>query len=99
MFLIREVLSCKPGKVGEMVKKFKALSAVMKRMNIKPFRIFTDVSGERFWTLVAETEAETLDDFFAMEGRVMGDEEARKAMSGYHDLVERGRREIYKIEA
>jgi len=99
MYLIREVMNCKPGKVGEMVKKFKVLSVVMIRMKYKPFRVFTDVSGEQFWTLVAESEANTLDEFLAMESRVMGDEEARKAMTGYHDLVERGRREIYKIEA
>jgi hypothetical protein len=28
MFMVREVLSCKPGKVGELVKKFKALNEV-----------------------------------------------------------------------
>ncbi len=99
MYLIREVMNCKPGKVGEMKKKFKAISTVMTRMNYKPFRIFTDVSGEQFWTLVAESEAKTFDDFLAMENKVMGDPEAQKAMAGYHELVERGRREIYKIEA
>jgi hypothetical protein len=81
-----------------MVDKFKGVSGVMKRMGFKPFRIFTDVSGERFWTVVGETEVESLNDFLQMEEKVMADEEARKAMSGYHDLVEKGRREIYRVE-
>lgn len=98
MYLIREVLNCRPGKVGELLKKFKPLNAVMVRMGVKPFRLFTDVSGERFWTLVLETEVESLGAFADMESSVMADPEAQQAMSGYHDLVVRGRREIYKIE-
>lgn len=98
MFVVREIMHCKPGKVGEMVKKFKGLSAVMKQMGFKPFRLMTDVSGERFWTVVAEMEVDSLDAFGQMEEKVMGNEEARKLMSGYHDLVADGRREIYKAE-
>jgi hypothetical protein len=97
MYLVREVVNCRPGKVGEMIKKFKSLSAVRKRLGIKPYRLFTDVSGEKFWTAFAETEVESLDEFFEMEKRVMADGEAREAMAGYHELVEKGRREIYKI--
>jgi len=28
----------------------------------------------------------------------MSDESVRNAMAGYHELVERGRREIYRVE-
>ena len=51
MFLVREVLNCRPGNVAEMVKRFETISRVMERMDLKPFRLLTDVSGERFWTL------------------------------------------------
>jgi hypothetical protein len=64
---IREVVHCKPGKVGQMVEKFKSIAAVMRDMGHQPFRLLTDVSGEPFWTLVAETSVEKIDDFFAME--------------------------------
>jgi hypothetical protein len=97
MYVIREVVSCKPGKVGQMVEKFKAISAVMRDMGAQPFRLLTDVTGEPFWTLVAEAEVEAIDDFFAMEQKLMAHEGLRKAMSGYHDLVESGRREIYRV--
>jgi hypothetical protein len=99
MYVVREVMQCKPGKVREMVNKFKSLSGVMQAMGVTPFRLLTDVSGEPFWTVVAEMEVERIDDFVAMEGKVMANEDARRAMAGYHDLVERGRREIYKKES
>ena len=31
-----------------------------KKMGITPFRLYTDVSGERFWTVVAELEVDIL---------------------------------------
>lgn len=99
MYLVREVLTCKPGKVGELVKKFKALGEVMASMDIEPFDIYTDVAAEQFWTLVLEHRYETLDDIPKLEGEVMADERAQAAMAGYHDLVRSGRREIYKVEA
>ena len=99
MFMVREVLSCKPGKVGELAKKFKALGAVMQSMDLEPFRVYTDVSGEPFWTLVLQREYDSLDEIPAIEGKVMSDERAQSAMAGYHDLVVGGRREIYKVEA
>lgn len=99
MYLVREVLSCKPGKVGELVKKFKALGEVMESMDIEPFRIYTDLVAEQFWTLVLEHQYESLDDAPALEAKVMADERAQAAMAGYHDLVRSGRREIFRVEA
>jgi len=98
MFLVREVMHCRPGKVRELVKKFQVLGEVMKEMGVEPFRIYTDVAAERFWTLVLESEYQTLDDIQAVEAKVLGDERGKAAMAGYHDLVVEGRREIYKVE-
>jgi hypothetical protein len=39
-----------------------------------------------------------VDDFFVTEQQLMANETLRKAMADYHDLVESGRREIYRIE-
>jgi hypothetical protein len=98
MYVIRDVMNCKPGKVGELVKKFAALNPVMIRLGYKPARIMTDVSGEPFWTAVFELEAPTLDAFRDMEDKVMADKEAQSAFFGYHELVVSGRREIFKLE-
>ena len=98
MYMVREVMHCKPGKVRELVKKFLALSAFTKKAGYSGLRVYTDVSAERYWTLVAEMEAESLGAFAEMEEAVMAKEEAQAIMAGYHDLVESGRREIYKLE-
>ena len=98
MFMVREVLNCKPGKVGALAKKFKELGEVMRDLSLEPFRIYTDVAAT-FWTLVLEREYESLDEILEVEARVMSDERAGPVMSGYHELVVEGRREIYRVEA
>ena len=99
MYVIREVLHCKPGKVRPMVEKFRSISAALKEMGQEPLRLLTDVSAEPFWTLVAEAKVERIDDFFAFEQRLMANESLRRTMADYHDLVESGRREILRIES
>jgi hypothetical protein len=99
MYVIREVLHCKPGKVREMADKFRSLSATMKDMGHEPLRLLTDVTGEPFWTVVAEATVERIEDFFTMEQTLMANETLRKTMADYHELVESGRREIYRIES
>ena len=98
MYVIREVLHCKPGKVRQMTDKFRAISKALDSLGQKPLRLLTDVSGEPFWTIVAEATVDKVEDFFAMEERLMMDSTVRVAMTDYHDLVESGRREIYRVE-
>ena len=58
MYVIREVLNCKPGKVRQMVEKFRSISTVLKEMGQEPLRVLTDVTGEPYWTIVAEARVE-----------------------------------------
>jgi hypothetical protein len=99
MYVIREVLHCKPGKVRQMVEKFKVISHALSEMGHEPMRLLTDVTGEPFWTIVAEANVEKVDDFFAVEQKLMANESLRETMADYHDLVESGRREIYRVES
>ena len=99
MYLIREIVNCKPGKVRQMVEKFRNISTVLKEMGQEPLRVLTDVTGEPYWTVVSEIRVEKIDDFFAMEQKLMTNETLRKTMADYHELVDRGRREIYRIES
>jgi hypothetical protein len=98
MYVIREVLHCKPGKVRQMVDKFRAISTALTELGHEPLRLLTDVTGEPFWTIVAEARVPKVDDFFATEQQLMANDALRKTMADYHDLVESGRREIYRIE-
>jgi hypothetical protein len=97
MLMVREIMYCKPGKVRPMVEKFLAMSAVMERKGLGKIRVMTDVSADRYWTIVAEIEVESLDKFLAMDSSPEM-KEIEPLMKGYHDLVDHGRREIYKIE-
>jgi hypothetical protein len=99
MYVVREIMHCKPGKVRPMVEKFKAMSAIMEKLGLRTFRILTDVSGPPYWTVIAELEVESLREFFEMDDQAFADAGAGEVMAGYHDLVDHGRREIYKLEA
>jgi hypothetical protein len=99
MYVIREVLNCKPGRVRQMVEKFRQISMVLTEMGHEPMRLLTDVTGEPYWTVIAEAKVETIDGFFAMEQTLMTNESLQKTMADYHDLVASGRREIYRIES
>jgi hypothetical protein len=98
MYIVRDIMQCKPGQVREMVKKFKSLNELAPKVGMKTCRILTDVAGESFWTIVGEFEVETIDSFFEMMNKTFANAEAGKIMAGYHEMVQGGRREIYKIE-
>jgi hypothetical protein len=102
MLLVREIMHCKPGKVRPLVGKFLAMSKLMEKQGMGKMRVMTDFCAERYWTIVSEMEVADLKSFEAMfEGQGQNEidmKEFEKIMEGYHDLVEDGRREIFKIE-
>jgi hypothetical protein len=102
MYLVREIMYCKPGKVRTLLEKFKAMSKLSEKVGMPKMRIMTDFAAERYWTLVSEMEVSTLQSFEEMMANPQGSAEDmkqfEKLMEGYHDLVDYGKREIYKIE-
>ena len=98
MLLIREVMHCKPGKVRPLVEKFLAMAKFGEQKGWGKMRVMTDVSAERYWTVVSEMQVESLDTFTEMVRKSMENKDFQEAMKGYHDLVDHGRREIYTIE-
>jgi hypothetical protein len=103
MLLIREVMYCKPGKVRPMVEKFLAMAKLSEKAGQGKMRVMTDFCAERYWTIVSEFEVPSMQAFEEMmqgQGQSAEDTKQMEAlMKGYHDLVEFGRREIYKIES
>ena len=102
MYLIREIMYCKPGKVRALVEKFTAMNKLSERVGMPKMRIMTDFCAERYWTIVSEMEVTDLNAFEQMMSNPAGSAEDMKEfeniMKGYHDLVDHGKREIYKIE-
>ncbi len=99
MYVIRDIMHCKPGQVKPMVEKFKQLSAALQKTGNKPFRIMTDVVAEKYWTVIAEAETDSVDAYAQMASKSMSDPAMQQIMQDYHSLIESGRREIFKIEA
>ena len=102
MLLVREIMYCKPGKVRPMVEKFLAMAKLSAKVGMPKMRVMTDFCAERYWMLVAEMEVASMDEFERMMqgGGQSGPDmtELENIMKGYHDLVDHGRREVYKIE-
>ena len=102
MYLIREVMYCKPGKVSAMKEKFLAMSKLSEKLKMPRMRVMTDFCAEQYWTIVAEMEVPDLGTFEKMMANPQGSDadmkQMEELMKGYHDLVDHGKREIYKIE-
>jgi hypothetical protein len=103
MYLVRDIMYCKPGQVRPMAQKFMAMARLGEKLGMPKMRILTDFSAERYWTVVAEMEVPSLQAYEEMMANPRGSEEDRKEfediMKGYHELVDYGKREIYRIES
>jgi len=103
MYVVREIMYCKPGKVRAMVEKFVTMSKLGEKVGMPRMRVMTDFAAERYWTVVAEMEVPDLPTFERMmssppAGSADDMKQMEELMKGYHDLVDYGKREIYKIE-
>jgi len=102
MLRIREIMYCKPGKVRPLVEKFLAMQKIGEKIGMPKMRIMTDFCAEQYWTVVSEMDVNNMAEFEKFMGSPQGSPEDLKKleeiMKGYHDLVERGKREIYKLE-
>jgi hypothetical protein len=98
MFLVRDIMYCKPGQAKAMAKKFLALDKLLRQQGLGSMKVMTDVCAERYWTVVCESEVESIEKHAEMARKSMENKEFQEAMKDYHDHVVEGRREIYQIE-
>jgi hypothetical protein len=102
MYVVREIMYCKPGKVRPMVEKFLAMNKLAKKVGMPAMRVMTDFASEQYWMVVAEMEFASLQEFEKMMSSPQGSAKDMKAMEklmqGYHELVDHGKREIFKLE-
>ena len=96
------VICRREGKVRPLLEKFQAMNRIMANAGQGNMRLMTDFSGERYWTLVAEFETPGMAEFEKMmQGDGMSEadtKEFERLMEGYHDLIDSGHREIYRLE-
>src|SRR5437016_12134362 len=83
MFLVREIMFCKPGKVRPLVEKFLAMNRIGAKSGMPKMRVMTDFCAERYWMLVAEMEVESMEEFEQMTKG--GGSGARGGRNGEHN--------------
>jgi hypothetical protein len=98
MYMSRDVFHCKPGKAKDLVARFKKFSDILVTMGYSPGRILTDLSGEKYWTVVLEQDIADINDLAEMSRKVMSDPTTAEVMKDYHEFVVDGYRELYKVE-
>lgn len=97
MYLIRDSFTCKPGMSRKLAEIFKATMPLMKEAEgFRNGRVMVDAVAS-YWTVVLETETESLEQFERQMAAFGSRPEVRKSMEGYMDLVQGGKREIFRI--
>lgn len=93
MFVIRNVFKCKPGQAKNLIGRFQKAMALMEDTKQ---RILVDHVAS-FWTVVLETEVESIAAFEEQFQQYGERTDVQEAMSGYMDFVESGYREVFRI--
>jgi hypothetical protein len=97
MYQVRDVFRCKPGKAKDLAARFKELVPSLERDDhFTNCRVMVDAVAD-YWTVVIEAEFEKLEDFERHMTEFGRRPEVARVLAGYMDLVEGGRREIYRI--
>lgn len=93
MFVVRNVFKCKPGQAKNLIERFQKTMSLMEDTKQ---RILVDHVAD-FWTVVFETEVESLAAFETHFQEYSQREDFQEAMKGYLDSVESGYREVFRI--
>ncbi len=94
MIIVRDIFQAKYGKGSDLAAHFKETQNWS--IQYAP-RILTDMSGP-FFTVVTETEFESLAEFELKSGEIFSTPEFSEWFGRMTELVESGRREFYNIE-
>ena len=97
MYLVRDIFQCKPGKAGDLAARLKRTIPSMETHDrFRNCRVMVDAVAD-YWTVVLEAEFESLSDFERHMAEPSSRADVREAMAGYMDLVQGGRREIFRM--
>ena len=98
MVVVRDVFQAKYGKGDELVQLFKVFYERMPDKFAADTRLYTDLSGP-FFTIVTETEVESMDAYEKMLEEGFTDPEFGQWFSQMAEIVESGHREYYTLQA
>lgn len=97
MLIVRDVFRCKPGKSRQVAEIFKeALKHIEGAGSVQGGKVMLDLVAD-FWTVAVELEVKDLAAYEREMETFATREEFRKIMAGYMELIDGGRREIYRV--
>jgi heme-degrading monooxygenase HmoA len=97
MFVVRDVFQCKPGQARNLAERFKKLVPDMEQHDgFRNVRVMVDAVAD-YWTVVVEADFDHLADFEGHMTNFGHRELVRTTMAGYMDLVQGGRREVWRV--
>ncbi len=99
MVIVRNVFRLKFGKAREAVEHWNENLKVLKKIDdsFASSRVLTDLAGADFYTLVMETQHESLAAYEEASSKLSADDEWRSNYQKFVGLVESGHREIFNV--
>ena len=97
-YMIRDVFTCKRGKVPEYLESLKVVIAFMRSAGMTEHKVYADIA-ESMDTIFHEYEVDSLDQYFTMERGffVEMDEDTQRLVNAINDVTVSGRREIFEV--
>jgi len=96
MILVRDVFYLKFGKAKEAKELTAKMREVGKKVGYNVGKVMTDLTGKSY-TLVFETEFESLGEYEKLSKKVMGEKDWQETYKQVIPLVESAKREIYTV--
>ncbi len=96
MLLIRNIFQIRAGSMKQALEVMKRGDALMKKGPFPRSRALTDVAAD-FYTLVLETEVESLAEFEKGTAETFANPEWQAWYQQFTPLIQSGRREIFRI--
>lgn len=90
MIIVRDVLIAKPGQASKLAQRMKEV------WGSRGVKVMTDMTGV-FNKVVMESELQDLASWEKMMQDYRNDSEINKGMTGYTEMYQSGKREIYQV--
>jgi hypothetical protein len=99
MIVSRDVFQVKFGEAQKAISVWKEGLDLFKKLGVKNnnWRMLTDFAGDNFYTLILESEYDSLADYEETMGKIMGNGDWKKWYQKFLPLADSGRREILKV--
>ena len=97
-YMIRDVFTCKRGRVPEYLEVLKIVVGHMRSIGITEHKVYADIA-ESMDTIFHEMEVDSLDEYFNTERGffVNMDAEMQGLVDAYNEVTVSGRREIFEV--